>query len=464
MSAMGAESSQMVPEQPPKSSTPTNVHVDQGREIGPSMSPLPPSDDEAIRPRPVSIDGRAKSPGRKKKKKHGKGLGGDLTPRAEASVDAAEDEEPTTESAKRVKKGKKSKKSRRDQPELEAVDGVVIGSTQPEALVDDVEGVQFSPKRKSKKRSKKKINHDDLPQQNGTQDFGPINRDATLEADEAPLEDAHQDAPGLPPIPFSGSNNSNGRKNHHDLPSPELNSPPSAQRPSINGLSRYEPILEVDADEENIEASSHLNRRRRHSIQSEVSATDARQLKPEGPANDDEEDDEELQSHFAGLATASFADATRVPVAEVRRDGDLDFGMPWLHKGLIDPNDKPVIDADLPDLEPSQVKTEPQSDTSSEDESDADSDSPAAARSDRLSQSRSRSASKASTSRVGFVGDQAVSRVGAIELGNLIDADEESVARTYADHSSPAQANFKTIKSRQCGRRNSLGQFFIHRL
>lgn len=413
--------------------SPTPSDVEEGRVFGPSMSPLPSEDEIHLR-EPSPAKDRPKSPSNKKKKKKKKqknGLGSNpVSHEAGPEVADGDADNSGEEAAALPTKKEKKKKSRKKQPapqlELEPEDDAVIQNTQPEARSVDVEEPHQSPKRKSKKRSKKNATRDH-PQENSTVGDGLLDGHALHQAGDNLHEDASRAedtslAPDLLQSPFQSMRRT-GRKNVVDLPSSDAQrllvshvqggSPPSAQHPPLNGISKYEPGLEEDADDESIVPSSQLNWERRPSTQSHASTIEPSQIKPEAP-----DDEDQLQFHFAGIAATSFADATRDPTAEVMREDDSPSRLPWLHKDSWEAANPPVsaldtrvdtnMDSDaLPELLPSRIKMESVSRTGSNADPDSESDSPSAARLERLS-TRSRSASRASAPRAGWLADQDV--------------------------------------------------------
>lgn len=412
--------------------SPTPSDDEQGRVFGPAMSPLPSEDEIQLR-EPSPAKDRPKSPSKKKKKKQKNGLGSNPVSHEAGPEVADRDAEDSGEEAAALPTKKEKKKSRKKQPapqlELELEDDAVIQNTQPEVRSADVEEPHQSPKRKSKKRSKKNATHYH-PQENSTAGDGLLDGHALHQTRDNLLEDASRAedtslAPDLLQSPFQSMRRT-GRKNVVDLPSSDAQrllvshtqggSPPSAQHPPLNGIHMYEPGLEEDADDESIVPSSQLNWERRPSTQSRASTVEPSQIKPEAP-----DDDDQLQFHFAGIAATSFADATRDPTAEVMREDDSPSGLPWLHKDSREATNPPVsaldtradteTDSDaLPNLLPSHIKIEPASRTGSNADPDSESDSPSAARLERLS-TRSRSASRASAPRAGWLVDQDVCQI-----------------------------------------------------
>lgn len=259
-----------------------------------------------------------------------------------------------------------------------------------------------------------------------------MNGDRFHEDPEAILENGTQvedvpplDFPEYPPDALESSipgkkQTKKRRKKAVDAPSSEPQqgfvahahggSPPSAQPPRFNPSFDHEPLNEDEEDEEGaaVIPSSQWQPLRRESTQSLRPS----QLKRE-PSGGGEDIDKHLQSQFAGIAAANFAEAVTDPVAAAMRDRDPENGLGWLHKRENAPQETPItdtrtacqrsVDASLPDLQPSQVKAEP------------DSDSPSAQRSERLSRSRSRSASRGPAGS-GYLADQTVSRVLAGSL------------------------------------------------
>ncbi|KAJ4421160.1 RNA polymerase I enhancer binding protein [Gnomoniopsis sp. IMI 355080] len=388
--------------------------------IGPSMSPTPESEDiEAahitITAAALPIDNDLPSPDersskkKRKKKKHKRRKSLDSDTLVEDAASAGIDEAGTHESTKRGSREKrKKKKSRKDHPDPEE-DAAMTDGSHPESPIKSVEESPSSPKRK-KKRSKKNPTHDDeLPLGDGTQEEGLVKGDVThAEADPAQNDVLPGNAPDVLHSPKSARKKRNRSRKADDaggartsdaqqvLVSHALGgSPPSAQPPRLNDILKYEPLMENNEDDASVVPDSQWQ-----------------------PPQD-------LRFHFTGIA-ANFADAVTDPVAEAKRENDPQSGLGWLHKRENAPQDTPVttargtlLDTALPDLQPSQVKTEPESgidindSTESEPSSSSDesnSQSPSVQRLERLSRSRSRSASRA-PSRSGYLADQTLGLV-----------------------------------------------------
>lgn len=404
------------------------------RTIGPSMSPTPePEDRKSTQTHdpaasPHNLDAEPipdELPSKKKKrKKHRKGLDSDAAA-SELATTGQEDVEPQNPK----KKSKKKKSKRKElEPEAGEVDEAVIEDTQLEPELADTEQPPSPLKRKKKKSKKHGSRADELPILNGLQQEDLLNGDRFPEPllkNGTQVEDA---SPSSEP--------QQGFVDHVDG-----GTPPSAQPPRFN----HEPSQEVDEDEEDraVIPSSQWQPSRRESTQS----LDPSQLKSEVSESEDDDQsldpgqlkkersesqaeiDEYLQSQFAGIAAANFAEAVADPEAEAMRGRDPENGLGWLHKRENAPQETPItdtrtahqrsVDASLPDLQPSQVKTEPDAGSDSASNSDKstesasiskpDSDSPSAQRSERLSRSRSRSASRAPAGS-SYLADQAVSQ------------------------------------------------------
>lgn len=397
---------------PAMSPTPSvDARSESERIIGPSMSPLP-SDGETNQ----QITASPKS-SKKKKKRQRKGADTIASPEAGAADIAAtpvDEGNVVPESTKKYRKKKTQKVG-----ELED-DGMVMEGTQPEARTRDMDETPQS-KRKSRKRSKLAAAHDnETPVQSGQQDQ---ELEDIAQADGLQNQDALLDGePGVTHSPQSSKKKRPRNKKRSDPQSPETphlishamgGSPPSAQQQTVNGILKYEPDLVVDAEEDVI-PSSLPNDRRRGSADSPSSDLPATQFKTERLTDDENEGGQE-QSHgqFAGPAVSGLGDVTTDSDSEAipGRDPDQEYlsqeDSQWLHKQEIkfDSDEEPITDtrtsqereddAALPDLQPSQVKTEP-----AHSESDAESESPSAARLERLERSRSRSMSRASASRL----------------------------------------------------------------
>lgn len=395
---------------PPMSPTPSDD--EQGRVFGPAMSPLPGEDEADLR-EPASPKDRPKSPSKKKRKKQRESFdSAHASQEARSAYAAGEADEEEVVEALPNKKGKRKPQKKLSEPE--AAGDVVAMNIQPEAAFDGVDESHQSPKRKSKKRAKKNRINDRL-EEDTTQGDGLINADA-LHGNGDIL---HKNAARAENKSINGDTDITSLStNALRLVSHALEgSPPSAQQPPLNGILQYESDLGHGTDEQVISPSNQLTWRRRPSMHSQANAIEPRQLKIEAPGNSD---DGELQLRFAGIAATSFADAFRDPKAESMREDDPQPGLSWLHKDGLEAANMPIIDTRAgreghsneasPDLLPSQIKTELESDSNF----DSESDSPSAARLERLSGSRSRSASKASTSQAVWMVDHDVGQITRI--------------------------------------------------
>lgn len=390
--------------------------------IGPSMSPTPESEDSreaaqvsaAAAPPPPSENvveqpNQDEQPSKKKrrkktKEKHAKSFDSDtlveevasneLTKKnkkkrrksldsevASQEASAAGDEDVVVQDL--TKKSKKKKKARKTNPEPEE-DHAVTDERHPTSRTDEVEEQQQepSPKRKKKRSKKNPTNVSDFRRQNGPQEEGLANDDG-----------AHT---------IGGS-------------------PPSAQPSSVNGTHDRDPGEDDNQDDTSVIPDSQQQPPQRTSTQ----LLDPSQIKRE-PREDGSNLDEDVRFQFTGTA-ANFAEAVKDPVAETMRENDPGSGLGWLHKRDHAPQETPLLrargtllNAGLPDLHPSQVKTEPQSDSHSNSDDSSESvpapsdgsgsHSPSVQRLERMSRSRSRSASRA-PSRSGFLADQTVSGI-----------------------------------------------------
>lgn len=359
---------------PSMSPTPSDdERIEHGRVIGPSMSPLP-SEDDTEQPAQSSSSKRD-SASKKKKKKHKRSLDGD-------------------EGDELARKSKKKSKKKHQKPEP-GEEGLVIESTQREA---DTENVDPQRKRKSKK-SKRHMDPDaQASQQDGN--VGELvgrQREGILEREPSHVDDTSADEVTRPASEIQPSSRPRNVKRQTNQNEPHHaneqvvarlatimsdQSPPSAQQPTP----------EINADEVPIPKSQPT-----------------RGFKTEPPGSDDED----LPFQLSGISTTatSFADATRDPTASITRGREGSLG--WIrNREARELNDTPIldnnigaqraVDAALPELRPSQIKPERQSDN----ESGSESSSPSAARLVRQSRSRSRSVSRASTSRAGWRADQ----------------------------------------------------------
>lgn len=372
--------------------SPARVYDNYGAEMdnkvfGPRMSPLLSDDDghglnETNRPNPSS---------KKKQKKRRK------------SIDSAatEHDEPARDHTKKSKRKSRKKSVKQEEPPVE------VRSTQPEAQNVAAEEVDALPKRKSKKKSKKNAVRE--LEGNEEADIHEL-VSSSAQVDPPPATSESQQSTANPQSLLLGKQKRVRRKKNNDrgdsdvqpqLASPGgAESPPSAQVPTVNGSLGYAPRAENDAGVQANTLLSQLSVERRPSNQSEASVLSARKIKTEEPSNDE---DEEVPIQPIGFPTAA---------ASLENGEDEDVGG-WLHKredglsGVLGAGTQgaypAMADEVLPDLLPSQIKSEHQSDTDSDSDAPSnagsESDSPSAARAERLDMSRSRSASKASTSR-----------------------------------------------------------------
>lgn len=349
---------------PAMSPTPS-IHAGSETEriIGPSMSPLP-SDGEMNQQIPAS----AKST-RKKKKRQKKDVDAVTSPGAGAAETAAMPDDEGDVVPDTTRKTRKKTKTRKVGGELEG-DVTIINDTQPEAPNRDVDEMPQS-KNKPTKRSKLAAAHDDdmleqssLQEQEVTQ--SPQASKRRRPRNKKRSDDQSPEAPHISLHAMGGS-------------------PPSAQQPTVNGILKYESDSVADAEDEIIPSSIPNDRPRggTGSQPSDLAATHFELLADD----EDVEEEEPSQDHVS------------------QEDSQ------WLHKREINfgSDEEPIMDtrtsqereedAALPDLQPSQVKSEPaHSDFEAEAESEAE--SPSVARLERLERSRSRSMSRASASRL----------------------------------------------------------------
>lgn len=445
--------------------------------IGPSMSPTPESEDNreaaqvsaAAAPPPPSKnvveqpnqDGQpSKKKKRKKtKEKHAKSFDSDTLVEEVASNDSTKkngkkrrkslDSEVASQEASAagdegvtvqdwIKQSKKKKKSRKAHSEPEE-DHAVIDERHPTSRTDDVEEQQQqqqpSPKRK-KKRSKKNPTHgSDLTLQNGPHEEGLANDDRKHGDAESARDDTLPDrTSSVVQNPTSAKKKRSRRQNPDETSGTKIldaqehlvshaigGSPPSAQPSSANGTHDRDPGEDDNEDDVSVIPDSQQQPPQRDTTQ----LLDPSQIKRE-PREDGSGLDQDLRFQFTGIA-ADFAEAVTDPVAETRRENDPESGLGWLHKRDHAPQETPLLtargtllNAGLPDLQPSQVKTEPQPDSHSNSDNSSESvfnpsdgsgpHSPSVERLERMSRSRSRSASRA-PSRSGFLADQTVSRI-----------------------------------------------------
>lgn len=145
-------------------------------------------------------------------------------------------------------------------------------------------------------------------------------------------------------------------------------SPPSAQQSDANGIAAHAPTLDTESLE------------REYMPVSSVENIEPAQLKTEPDIDENDVPDHELPFRIAGNSIV---------------DGDYpQQKSPFMHKremSIVDARSEAQSDdeAPLPDLQPSQIKTEPPSS-----ESESELASPSVARLDRLERSRSRSISR----------------------------------------------------------------------
>lgn len=350
--------------------------------FGPRMSPLL-SDDDGYGLNPTN---RSNPSSKKKQKKRRKSNESAIT----------ENDKPTTDGAKKNKKKSRKKPAKQEGPPVEA------SSMQPEAEDPDAGEVDVLPKRKHKKKTKKNANRH--LEDNEELDMLELVSSST-QVDPPPASSEPQQPTANPQSPSLGKETKIRRKKNNNLVDfgvhPQLapggrESPPSAQVPTVNGSLGDAPNVDDESSARASALSSQLITERRPSNQSEDGVLSASQIKTEELSNDE---DEELSVQPIGLPNTD---------ASLGNGSDDDM-RGWLHKREDDvlPSGTQgayagMADEFLPDLLPSQVKSEHQSDTDSDSDAPlnpgSESDSPSAARAERLDMSRSRSASKASTS------------------------------------------------------------------
>lgn len=384
--------------------------------IGPSMSPTPESEDNreaaqvstAAAAPPVENEVEQPShdeqPSKKKKKrkktkeKHSKSLDSDTlveevtaheapkkhkkkrrksldSEAASQEASVAGDEDASAHDS--TKKSKKKKKSRKTHPEPEEANAVT-DDISPAPWTGDVEEQQQASPKRRKKRSR------------------GLNLDKT---DETEISHAQE----------------------HLVSHAIGGSPPSAQPSSVNGIQGHNPTEEHDNDDASIVPDSQQLPPQGNTDQ----LLEPSQIKTE-PRDDDSDLGEDLRFHFTGIA-ASFTDAVTDPIAETRRENDPQSGLDWLHKRGSVTQETPLpttrdtlLSTGLPGLQPSQVETEPQSNSHSDSGNATDSvpvpsngsssHSPSVQRLERMSRSRSRSVSRA-PSRSALLGDRPVSAI-----------------------------------------------------
>lgn len=235
---------------------------------------------------------------------------------------------------------------------------------------DDARSPDLDPSKFVKKKKKKKKKRRESLGGDGAND--PPDAATAAMADDtvepAPAHESHKKRK---------SKKSRGEK-HHGAESSDAQhlpvshalggSPPSGQQPAMNGVAEHAPTLDTEAvEQEVIPASS-------------VEDVEPAQLKSEPGIDADDVEDHELPFRIAGNSIV---------------DGDYPRQKsPFIHKrqmSIVDDRSEAQSDDELPlpDLQPSQVKTEPPSS-----ESESDLASPSVARLDRLERSRSRSISR----------------------------------------------------------------------
>ncbi|KAI7774447.1 hypothetical protein LA080_008759 [Diaporthe eres] len=233
-------------------------------------------------------------------------------------------------------------------------------------------------KKKEKKKKKKKKKRRDSLDSNGAN-----GHPAAEAADDtaAMADDAHAHAhEHESPKKSKGKKKSRSKKTH-DAQSPDAQqflvshavggSPPSGQQPATNGIAEHAPPLDTEsAEQDYVPASS-------------VEEIGTAHLKTEPNVDADDVPDHELPFRIAGIAVDAVVDGYHPGQKS-----------PFMHKremSIVDGRSDLASDdeAPLPDLQPSQIKTEPPSS-----ESESDLASPSVARLDRLERSRSRSISR----------------------------------------------------------------------
>lgn len=233
------------------------------------------------------------------------------------------------------------------------------------------------PLKKKKKKKKKRKRHDSLDDEEV---------DEYPAADAAPdtaamADDAHAPAPAHESPSKSKSKKKSRSRKPNGVQSPYAQqllvahavggSPPSGQQYVTNGLAEHAPPLDAEsAEQEYIPASS-------------VEEIGTAHLKTEPGIDVDDVQDHELPFLIAGITEDSYVDGDHPGQKS-----------PFMHKREMSIVDDRVAmqsddEAPIPDLQPSQVKTEPPSS-----ESESDLGSPSVARLDRLERSRSRSISR----------------------------------------------------------------------
>lgn len=383
VTAMGNESSQLEKHAdiadrggrvigPPMSPTPSDD--EQGRVFGPTMSPLP-EENEADLAEPTPSKDRPRSPSKKRKKKQRESLDSALT--LQAGVNDESHQSPKRKAKKRAKTNGTHDHLQEKETQEEVLNN---GDT----LHDDAPHTE-------------NVSKDDVAPMLLHSLLSDMKRKARLEAGiDDPNDPSNSDSPRFDAQPLLVSHAHGG-------------TPPSAQHPTTNSILKYEPGLEEDADEQTIFPSSQLNWKGRLDMHSQASATEPMHFKRESSENSDGEE----------LGATRFADATRNPMAEVIHEDEPPSQLSWCHKDGLEAANMPMIDNRTapeghshrasPELLPSQIKIEHESDSGLD--FDSESDSPSAARFERMSGSRSRSASKASTSQAVRLADQDVGQI-----------------------------------------------------
>ncbi|KAK7736678.1 hypothetical protein SLS53_006885 [Cytospora paraplurivora] len=398
-----------------------------GRVIGDPMSPLPPDGeaDQLILSSPKSS--------KKRKRRQKKGVDAVTSPETAAkdTTTAFSNGEGNAPPGSAVKV--KRKKMTHNIGDGSAGDVIVdedIRSDAPNRNND--ESPQWL-KKKPKRRSRSVATHNNIDfldegstQEQQTSQDGPANEVQDepqadgLQSQGVLLDDKPQREPEVLQSPQSSKKRRSRNKKRDSIRSPEAphfvshavgGSPPSAQQAGVNGVLKYQPDLVVD-EEEDIIPSSVPSHWRRGNMGSRASDIDARQPRTEGPV-DNEDDNEPSEAHPAdlvnhtGIEYVTRGSSTGASPEIGLEEEDLgQKGSQWLHKREmdIDSDEEPITDtrtsqereedAALPDLQPSQIKSEPP-------DYGSESQSPSAARLGRLERSRSRSMSRASATRLG---------------------------------------------------------------
>lgn len=236
---------------------------------------------------------------------------------------------------------------------------------------DDAQSPDPNPSKSAKKKKKKK-------KKKRRESLGSDDANDRPDAAAATMaDDIPENAPALESPKKKKSKKSKGKK-HTGVESPDAQhllvshalggSPPSGQQPAMNGIAEHAPTLDTEAAEQDVIPASS------------VEDIEPAQLKSEPGIDADEVQDHELPFRIAGDSIV---------------DGDYPRQKsPFIHKremSIVDDRSEAQSDDELPlpDLQQSQIKTEPPSS-----ESESDLASPSAARLDRLERSRSRSVSR----------------------------------------------------------------------